>query len=72
VPLGAAILTTSGVGQAMLVASGALYLLGQREGRNREAGSAGSKQGKTDGATEEKTSVNADEKTGGDIEEETP
>lgn len=61
VPLGAAILTTSGVGQALLVASGALYLAGQREERKREQDPADSKKGKTGGDTEEKTSTDAEE-----------
>jgi len=65
VPLGAAILTTSGVGQAMLVASGALYLLGQQEERKRDKGSATSKKDKTGGNIEDKTGGNTEEKTGG-------
>jgi len=69
VPLGAAILTTSGVGQAMLVASGALYLLGQQEERKRDKGSATSKKDKTGGNIEDKTGGNTEEKTGGNTEE---
>merc|ERR1719297_12134 len=63
VPLCAAILTTSGVGQAMLVASGALYLLGQREERKREQGSPKS-QKETDGNIEENSTEGANQQQG--------
>jgi len=59
VPLGAAILTTSGIGQALLVVSGACYMMGQREATKREKGTE-IKSAKKKEAKEE-TSVNTEE-----------